>query len=113
MNLVLPISDPTGVMWTIGVTGKFHFTDAVALFFDPQVGVMLAHRDVYKEQLFIPIELQFQAAAAVSLKQRARRRLAHRSAFDRPTRDGPDVAGDRALSAPHAPRSRWKGSTRT
>ena len=41
-------------MWTIGLTGKFHFTDVVALFFDPQVGVMLAHRDVYKEQLFIP-----------------------------------------------------------
>jgi hypothetical protein len=65
---VLPIADPTGVMWTIGVTGKFHFTDAVALFFDPQVGVMLAHRDMYKEQLFIPLELQFQATAAVSVK---------------------------------------------
>jgi hypothetical protein len=65
---LLPISDPTGVMWTIGLTGKFHFTDAVALFFDPQVGVMLAHRDMYKERLFIPIELQFQATGAVSLK---------------------------------------------
>ena len=62
------IADPTGVMWTIGVTGKFHFTDAVALFFDPQVGVILANRDSYNEQLFIPIELQFQATAAVSLK---------------------------------------------
>ena len=40
----------------------------VALFFDPQVGVMLAHRDIYKDQLFIPLELQFQLAAAVSLK---------------------------------------------
>jgi len=60
--------DPTAVMWTIGLTGKFHFTNAVALFFDPQVGVMLAHRDTYKEQLFIPIELQFQTTAAVSLK---------------------------------------------
>ena len=65
---VLPISDPTGVMWTIGLTGKFHFSNVVALFFDPQVGVMLAHRDVYKEQLFIPLELQFQMAAALSLK---------------------------------------------
>ena len=65
---LLPISDPTGVMWTIGVTGKFHFADAVALFFDPQVGVMLANRDTYKEQLFIPVELAFQAADAVSLK---------------------------------------------
>ena len=65
---LLPISDPTGVMWTLGFSGKFHFTDVVALFFDPQVGVMLAHRDVYKDQLFIPLELQFQLGAAASLK---------------------------------------------
>ncbi len=65
---LLPISDPTGVMWTIGFTGKFHFSDAVALLFDPQIGVMLAHRDIYKEQLFIPVELQFQVGAAVSFK---------------------------------------------
>ena len=65
---LLPISDPTGVMWTIGLTGKFHFTDMVALYFDPQVGVMLSHRDQYKDQLFIPLELQFQVGAAVSLK---------------------------------------------
>ena len=55
-------------MWTIGLTGKFHFSNVVALFFDPQVGVMLAHRDVYKEQLFIPLELQFQTTAALSVK---------------------------------------------
>jgi len=65
---LLFVPEPTGVMWTIGLTGKFHFTDAVALFFDPQVGVMLSHRDLYKEQLFIPVELQFQTTAAVSLK---------------------------------------------
>jgi hypothetical protein len=64
----LPTSDPTAVMWTIGLAGKFHFSDAVALYFDPQVGVMLAHRDVYKDQLFIPLELQFQVGAAASLK---------------------------------------------
>jgi len=65
---VLPISSPAGVMWTIGLTGKFHFTDVVALYFDPQVGVILSHRDVYKDQLFIPLELQFQVGAAVSFK---------------------------------------------
>jgi hypothetical protein len=65
---LLFVPEPTGVMWTIGLTGKFHFTNAVALFFDPQVGVMLSHRDRYKEQLFIPIELQFQVGAAASLK---------------------------------------------
>jgi hypothetical protein len=63
-----PISEPTGVMWTIGLTGKLHFSDAVALYFDPQVGVTLTHRDQYRDQLFLPAELQFQATAAVSLK---------------------------------------------
>jgi len=68
-SLFLPfVPEPTGVMWTIGLTGKFHFTDVVALYFDPKVGVILSHRDLYKEQLFIPAELQFQVGAAVSLK---------------------------------------------
>ena len=55
-------------MWTIGLTGKLHFSDAVALYFDPQVGVTLTHRDLYKDQLFLPLELQFQVNTAVSLK---------------------------------------------
>jgi len=62
------ISDPTWVMWTVGLAGKFHFTDAVALFFDPQVGIALTNRDDNKEQLFLPLELQFQATTAVSVK---------------------------------------------
>jgi hypothetical protein len=65
---LLRISDPTWVMWTVGLTGKFHFSDAVALFFDPQIGVTLSNRDLNKDQLFIPLELQFQATPAVSLK---------------------------------------------
>ena len=63
-----PIADPTGVMWTIGLAGKFHFTNMVALWFDPQVGIMLAHRELYKDQLFIPLALQVQASAAVSVE---------------------------------------------
>jgi hypothetical protein len=62
------ISDPTWVMWTVGLSGKFHFTDAVALFFDPQVGVSLSNRDTYKDQLFLPLELQFQATTALAVK---------------------------------------------
>jgi len=62
------ISDPTWSMWTLGLAGKFHFTDAVALFFDPQVGIALSNRDVNKEQLFLPLELQFQATSAIALK---------------------------------------------
>ncbi|HSZ83514.1 MAG TPA: hypothetical protein VLA14_14595 [Polyangia bacterium] len=62
------ISDPLGTMWTVGLTGKFHFTDLVALFFDPQIGITLSNRSIYKDQLFLPLELQFQAAPAVSIK---------------------------------------------
>lgn len=62
------ITDPTWVMWTVGFTGKFHFTDTVALLFDPQIGIALSERDSNKDQLFVPLELQFQAAQAVSLK---------------------------------------------
>jgi hypothetical protein len=65
---ILPISDPTGVIWTFGLAGKFHFTDAVALFFDPQIGVVLSHRDFYKDRLYIPVELQFQLSPGASLK---------------------------------------------
>lgn len=65
---LMPLSDPMGVMWTVGVAGKFHFSDMVALFFDPKVGIMLANRDAYNELLFMPIELQVQATHAVSLK---------------------------------------------
>jgi hypothetical protein len=62
------LSEPLGSMWTIGLTGKLHFTDFVALYFDPQIGVELTHRDIYKDGLFIPLELQFQASSAISLK---------------------------------------------
>jgi hypothetical protein len=62
------IADPTWVMWTVGLSGKFHFTDTVALFFDPQVGIALTNRDDNEEMLFVPLELQFQVASAVSLK---------------------------------------------
>jgi hypothetical protein len=62
------ISDPTWVMWTVGFTGKVHFTDAVALFFDPQVGIALSSRDLNKDQLFIPVELQLQASPEISVK---------------------------------------------
>src|SRR6185295_17309382 len=62
------ISSPLWVMWTAGFTGKLHFTDVVAIFFSPQIGVALTHRDVNEDQLFVPLELQFQVGQAVSLK---------------------------------------------
>jgi hypothetical protein len=65
----LRIADPRAVMLTLGLTGKLHFGDMVALFFDPQVGIALNDRDTSnKDRLFLPLELQFQVSAPVSLK---------------------------------------------
>jgi hypothetical protein len=66
--LLAPDPKPAGVMWTVGLSGKLHFTDAVALLFDPQIGISLKDRDAYKDQLYVPLELQLQASRAVSLK---------------------------------------------
>jgi len=69
---LLRISDPSWVMWTIGLSGKIHFTNAVALFFDPQVGIALTSRDdavrPNKDQLFLPVELQFQTTSMLAVK---------------------------------------------
>lgn len=68
---LLQISDPTWVMWTIGLSGKIHFTNSVALLFDPQVGIALTNRNAplpNKDQLFLPLELQFQATSMLSVK---------------------------------------------
>jgi hypothetical protein len=67
---LLQIAKPVWPMWTIGLTGKFHFTDVVALYFDPQIGISLANRDepFRKDWLFLPLELQFQLGQMVSLK---------------------------------------------
>jgi len=68
---LIQISDPTWVMWTVGLAGKIHFSNAVALFFDPQVGIALTKRDgtpPNKDWLFLPVELQFQATTALAVK---------------------------------------------
>jgi hypothetical protein len=66
---VARISDPTAVMLTLGTAGKFHFSDNVGLFFDPQIGIALTDRDgINKDMLFVPLELQFQLGAATALK---------------------------------------------
>lgn len=65
---LMSIADPLWTMWTVGLTGKLHFSDVVALFFDPQIGITLSNRSIYEDYLFVPVELQFQAAPAVSVK---------------------------------------------
>ena len=48
-------------MLTLGAAGKIHFSDTLALFFDPQFGFGLTQRDAGNPNwFFLPLELQFQ-----------------------------------------------------
>jgi hypothetical protein len=60
--------DPLAAMITIGTAGKFHLGEAVALFFDPQFGFALNDRSIYKDQFYLPLELQFQIVPPVAFK---------------------------------------------
>jgi hypothetical protein len=64
---VLSFSDPTPLMLTLGAAAKFHFSDEVALFIDPQFGIALNDRNVNKDQFFLPIGLQFQVVRTTAL----------------------------------------------
>jgi hypothetical protein len=68
-SLYIDFIDPNPVLLTLGLTGKLHFTDDVALFFDPQVGLAVSDRDAgNRDRFFLPIELQIQLAPPVVLK---------------------------------------------
>jgi hypothetical protein len=64
---ILSFSDPTPLMLTLGAAMKFHFSEEIALFLDPQFGIGLNHRDVNKDQFFLPVQLQFQVAHSTAL----------------------------------------------
>ena len=68
---VLSFADPSATMLTLGLAGKVHVAEGVALFLDPQLGIGVTGRDEVtgtKEALFIPVELEYQAGAALQLK---------------------------------------------
>jgi hypothetical protein len=66
---LLQVADPTPLMWTLGFASKLHVSDSFAIFLDPQIGIGLNNRDGgNKEQLFLPIELQFQLTPPLVLK---------------------------------------------
>jgi hypothetical protein len=65
---LMRIADPLLAMITVGTAAKFHFGDAVALFFDPQFGFALNDRNVNKDQFYLPAELQFQIVPPVAFK---------------------------------------------
>jgi hypothetical protein len=60
--------DPMSLGVAIGLAGKAHFSDKVALFFDPKIMLEVADRDLYDDALFVPLELGFQAGAKTQVK---------------------------------------------
>lgn len=60
--------DPAITTLAVGVAGKAHFGDKVALFFDPQIGIALSERDLNDDALFLPVELQYQVSSPTTVK---------------------------------------------
>jgi hypothetical protein len=65
---ILSFSGDTPLQLDLGAATKLHFGDSFAIFLDPQVGIALNSRSTNKDQLFIPIELQYQVVPPVSFK---------------------------------------------
>lgn len=60
--------DPTATSLAVGVAGKAHFSDRVAVFFDPKIAIALNDRNTNDDALYIPVELEYQAGALTTLK---------------------------------------------
>lgn len=67
-TLYVPSFDPSSLVLALGAAGKYHVNDAVSLYFDPQIGIVVSDRDVADDALYVPLELQYQAGAPNTLK---------------------------------------------
>jgi hypothetical protein len=67
-TLFLDSFDPTTTHLALGVAGKAHFNERVALLFDPKIAIALDSRDSNPDVLYIPLELQFQLKPPTTLK---------------------------------------------
>ena len=65
----LQLQEPRYLMLTLGAAGKIHFSETLALFFDPQFGFGLTQRDAGNPNwFFLPLELQFQLSNTTVFK---------------------------------------------
>lgn len=67
-SLFLDSFDPTAASLALGFAGKLHFGDKAALFFDPKIAIALNDRDANDDALYIPLELEYQAAPKTSAR---------------------------------------------
>lgn len=75
-SLFLDKLDPLYATLAVGVTGKYHVNDKVAVLFDPKIAIALNHRDAdaaameaaNEDVIYVPIEIGYQAGAPNLLK---------------------------------------------
>jgi hypothetical protein len=67
-SLFVSSFDPTTTSLALGVAGKLHFSENVALFFDPKIGIELSDRKTNDDVLYVPLELEYQLGAPTTFK---------------------------------------------
>lgn len=60
--------DRSSTSVALGVTGRAHFGDKVALLFDPKIAIEVDDRDVSDDVVYVPLELAFQVAPKTQIK---------------------------------------------
>lgn len=67
-SVFLSSFDPVTTSVALGVAGKAHISDLVAVVFDPKIAIAVTERDTNDDALYIPLELEYQVAAPTMLK---------------------------------------------
>jgi hypothetical protein len=67
-SLFVDSFDPAATSLALGVAGKAHVNDLLAVVFDPKVAITLNDRDTHDDALYVPVELEYQAGALTTLK---------------------------------------------
>lgn len=60
--------DPLTTSVALGVAGKAHLGDRVALLFDPKIAIAVSERDLLDDAIYVPAELVVQAAVGTTLR---------------------------------------------
>ena len=67
-SLFVSSFDPTTASLALGVAGKLHANDRVALFFDPKIAIAISDRNTNDDVLYVPLELEYQLGAPTTFK---------------------------------------------
>jgi hypothetical protein len=67
-SLFVSSFDPSTTSLALGVAGKVHVSERVAVLFDPKIGIALSDRGTNEDALYIPLELEYQLGAPTTFK---------------------------------------------